>query len=666
MNNIDPFSSPLSLPHLGLPEEASDPQLTPVNKSFSPVNSAAVSLQGRVNVDPPSNSRPTKVSNSHFLFTAGAFFICVWAVANMWWTPIARLFTYVQHKSLFDGIEKAQIAKLSEGLSTIIEEEWLGMIVDPKKPGYTILNLPSAQLLQNIRLLRPNANEKEVSELVEKVVQIKEMVQKLEKEGGSLRLDVSSVQSLISETLKLPLYLDLKQERNCYAVNFVQCLAIKLVSTDATEALADYGKKCLGEEMFKNPDRSFSPKELADQLSGYLNRFSFNADAFGPIKEGRLIWMAAHPLRAIHGLYSNTHPLFYDGTQSNPYFSNFALIDPDTAKKLDFYFGPGPTGSPFFEHGVLPAYEKFDTFEMRFNHQNMHNKGDYPRIQDAIRIEMESSNLFHAVFSFDKPWAKAVSKKAFTTSDTFFDAIKPRVMNGLHEIRERKKASGLYIPENLLDPSQVEMAFTKAKEFCKNLGVANPHWRSSMRTEEGKDRMRKMMVHIADSFLMLGLVYKSFDMITPEMVQNQMNDLLDQDLFALRVSGACKQDVDRAVVSNITLRLFYRWTLDPSPLSADEVCEIAGAVFARARFVDDRNMLKRRYQILDDLLRFVGDAQGTLKAHTVLSQYRREAKESLQLLTADLTESETSGGIISSLWRNPASWFSQFKRAVIG
>ncbi len=310
----------------------------------------------------------------------------------------------IQHKSLSEGIEKAQIEKLGEGLRTIIEEPLLGAIAETGKPGHTILNRSKEHLLKNIQIVRPNAEMKEALQLVEKVIQIKEMIEKLEKEGSSFRLDVSCVKDLISEVMKMPIYRDLQEERNCYAVNFLQCLAVKLISADATEVLHAYGKKCLGEKVFSNSDSIFSPKDLADQLSGYLNRFSFNVDSFGPVKEGRLLWMAAHPLRAIHGLYSNTHPLLYNGTQDNPYFTAHAFMDMDSGKKLDFYYGPGPTGSPLFEHGVLPAYRKFDTFELRFNHQNMHNKGDYPRIQDAVR--MESPHHFHAVFSFDKPGRK--------------------------------------------------------------------------------------------------------------------------------------------------------------------------------------------------------------------------------------------------------------------
>jgi hypothetical protein len=135
--------------------------------------------------------------------------------------------------------------------------------------------------------------------------------------------------------------------------------------------------------------------------------------------------------------------------------------------------------------------------------------------------------------------------------------------------------------------------------------------------------MAKMMQLVTDAYLTLAMTYRSLDSITPKMVQRSLDTKLDKDLTALRTSGACKQDVDRAVIENISLRLFFRWAHNPAPLHCDEVYEIAGAVLGRARMVDDRKIIGGRYQILDDLLRFIGSAQGGVSTvHSLLKNYR--------------------------------------------
>src|SRR6185436_4087070 len=89
-----------------------------------------------------------------------------------------------------------------------------------------------------------------------------------------------------------------------------------------------------------------------------------------------------------------------DASEGNPNFSAHSFKI--GGKELKFYYGPGPTGNPVFEHGVLPAYEKFGVFELRFNHQDTSNRHEYVRIQELQRIVDENPKVLkHALLGFD-------------------------------------------------------------------------------------------------------------------------------------------------------------------------------------------------------------------------------------------------------------------------
>ena len=643
-----------SLSDLGISEL---PEQQPLDLGLSELPDPAtvdteIPLEEKVSKKAPSIASRVK---SAAILVFGSLFILMWSALNFWWAGIAKAVSYHNHKTLHEGIEKAQIKKLTEGLEIVVEGERLGQIADVNTPGRVIGSFTQRELAANtLELLGEGADRESASLMAKKVIQIKEKIQLLQHQGSSFFLDVASVRDGVGEVMNMQIFRDLANNPDCYAVNFLQILAVKLIATDGTETLQAYGKECLGIADLQ-PNSEIHPTELADLLSNYLKRPSFNVDGFGFGKEGRFIWWAAHPLKGIHALYSNTHPLSYDGSKGNPHFSGHSF-DLD-GKQVAFYYGPGPTGDPLFKYGLLPAYEKFGTFELRFNHQNTRNSKDHLRIQNAI--EMENDQHLHAVISFDKPWAQKLCSEFYSVED-FFTKLRDYESEGLRDLDDDPKTdNGLYIPEDLFSDDQVALALGKAEEFCQKLSESNTHWWINMQDHKGRERVGRMMILVADTFLTLGMLYGSFDRITSQMIENQMNDRLDKDLFAIRNSGACKQDVDRAVVENITLRLFFRWATDATPLTGDEVCEIAGAVFGRARIVDDRNLQMRRYEILDDLLRFVGaipNGGGVFMAHGVLKGYRDGL--ALNPLSEEIAKAATPA--------MPVSWYTYFKRKIFG
>jgi hypothetical protein len=390
-------------------------------------------------------------------------------------------------------------------------------------------------------------------------------------------------------------------------------------------------------------ENAFSPTQLADFMSGYLRKpgFSYHGLQF-------LLYIACHPLSAMHSAASEMDPLGYDPSEGNPPFSAHTFQSGN--KKLIFYYAPGPTGNPIFEHGILPAYEKFNVFEIRFNHQDTIKKSEYYRVKEIQRIGDENPQVLrHALIGFDTKMKKNRNLQ-FQNARSFFANYASYVKKGVRGHENQKEHSGFNIPAHLLNDAQIDHVLAKAERFCTELSQNNPFWNKKMQKKgpsslsnaarlfwkaaqgdrealyplyhPGKKRMAKMMQLVTDTYLTLAMISRSLDAITPVMVKQTLDEKLDKDLAALRTSGACKQNVDRAVVQNISLRLFFRWIENPAPLTREEVYEIIGAVFGRARLVDDRKIIEKRFVILEDLLRFIGSApNGVMRAHALLKEY---------------------------------------------
>ena len=519
-------------------------------------------------------------------------------------TAIPRAYSYAANKPLHDRLEKAQAATLAQSLKIVLQGPERGRTSpSPIRPSVQALKI---DLVKQGGLKAPSEKE-QADYLAQGAVRIRYTIEKMQR-GEFPRGGVQSLRSDLAALMNNPLYRKLKNADSA-AINFLQYVAVKLIAVDANSVLFDFGKEFLG----RSEKEKFSPQELADGMSAYLKRRGFSID------HGRLFYSAAHPNKAERSLMSVLDPLGYDASVGNPTFSahSFEL----GKKKMNFYYGPGPTGNPIFEHGVLPAYRKFGVFELRFNFQNTRDKAEALRVRDMVRIaDANSDVLKHAVLGFDTK----MDMTKFDSVDSFFDAYIAFVKDGLREIRAKDVDNGIYISQEMLSIDQVDNALAKAREFCRVVSQNNSHWKQAMSQGlHGKESMGKTMKLIADTCLCLSMLYRSFNEIPPEMAEKALDERLDRDLTAFRTSGACKQDIDRGVVGNIALRLFFRWASDASPLTNREACEIAGAVIGRAKIAEDRKIMKERYEVLDDFLRFVGSApRGVAQAHDLLGGYR--------------------------------------------
>ncbi|MBI5272764.1 MAG: hypothetical protein HY861_02130 [Chlamydiia bacterium] len=572
-----------------------------------------------------------KVQNAWLKFQAGRAAIYLFSFCFCWLTVWFRLYSHFYHKSLHDGIKDAQIQKLKSSFDVIIG----GHVGSTTKGAIaladqTIEFLSLSELRENIlqchKAIGCKQDPASATKLAHAVIAIREKIAKLHR-GEFVWGGVEGLREEIAEVMKMQIYQDLEnypeshKPKDCFAINFLQVLAVKFVAVDGTAALTAYGKKCLESHNGKPfaEEEQFGPADLADQLSGCLQAASFSSDGW----VRKMFWALAHPHLAVHSLKSVTQPLEYNASESNPSFTAYSYAD-SNGKEMRFYYGPGPTGDAIFEHGLLPAYKRFQIHELRFNHQDTHKKDDHARVQDAHRMAREHPEaLRHAVVGFDK--SRAVPAQFVGINDFFRQYSDSLVTGNAHrKIGGQKEDNGVCIPQDLLDDRQVRTALQFAESFCVQMDLHRQSALENRINAGGAEQARaaKAMQLIADTFLTLAMTYTSLDQISYEDMTRLFDEQLDQDLSSFYTSGACKQDVDRAVTENIMLRLFFRWATNPAPLTTQEVYEIAGAVFGRARLVDDRAIMKQRYAIMEDVLRFVGSAEDVHHAHQLLSGYR--------------------------------------------
>jgi hypothetical protein len=117
-----------SLSDLGiseLPEQPLDLGLSELPDSAAV--ETEIPLEEKVSQKAPSVASRVK---SAAILVFGSLFILMWSALNFWWAGIAKAISYHNHKTLHDGIEKAQIKKLLEGLELVVEGEQLGQIAD--------------------------------------------------------------------------------------------------------------------------------------------------------------------------------------------------------------------------------------------------------------------------------------------------------------------------------------------------------------------------------------------------------------------------------------------------------------------------------------------------------------------------------------------------------
>lgn len=559
---------------------------------------------------------------------------------------IPKMISYCYNKELNDDIRAARLTSLQQGFSVSLKgnESLEGVKLQTEKP-FTAWSKDRLSSICYGQLLPPRTQTegRRASDLQrrETQTQVKAYIDRVFdiKEAIFTGKDPDAIRSMIHEAMSTAVYQQLKNHTQNPAIEILQVLAVRDLCTDGRGALLNYGRKVLGEL----PKEEFSWGELATLLDHQAGDcLAFQRNGIG----STIIWGIAHPFEALHCTESSWFPLEFNGHQGNPNFSgyDFQLNVDGEEKEMHFYYGPGPTGDLLYNDGVLIWMDKqgVSVHELRQNFQNMHHEPEAMRIFEMLRYEQEHPDSMRLLStSFDTeamdmpqsfitspftPQAFMLLYAKYTMSELGIDDTarsideitddKTRHVEGDH-----REDNGYYVGKKVMSSLHFKDAIKTSEKIYVDLqekGVrdqiagAHSHWSNLMALgEKGKQRLGRMMQLGTHAVVSVGAVVSSLNEICgKEELEQVFEDKLHQDMVASRVSGACKQDIDRAVVENVALRLYFRLLNDPSPLTKDEIYSIVGAVIGRARIVEGRLLQWKRYEILSDLLHFVNDQEG--------------------------------------------------------
>jgi hypothetical protein len=435
------------------------------------------------------------------------------------------------------------------------------------------------------------------------------------------------IRKKISALMESDVYQKLKHSDNP-CVEFLQIVSMKFMGgkvEGASDPFVEYGREQLG----LLPGREhFNLGEMATLMDGKLkNTWDFQRNG----KLSTFFWAITHLADAVHSKKADLFPTAFNCHEGNPttYGYDFTLTENSKEKRIRFYYGPGPTGDRLYNDGYLVYMDKLQqkgltVFERRTNHQNIHKKSEAARIHEMRRYEGQHPNSLRLMsLSFDTPMMD--HPHDFTTCQEYFSVLK-NVYTKNREYRDmfaEKEQNGVYVGPKVMEDRQITGALDAAEGMFTDISHGNAFWEARLsENAAGKKRLGRMMNLGAHAFLGVGSIYKALqDTASEEEAAQKFGQKLDQDLLLSRASGACKQDIDRAIVENVAERVFFRIMKDPKPLSKEEFYSIAGAVLARAYIVEGRQIQLKRYDLLSDLFHFIGSEENMKKLQGHLKSY---------------------------------------------
>lgn len=460
---------------------------------------------------------------------------------------------------------------------------------------------------------QPDQDNQACASFISGVLELKKQLRGFQKalQERTLPSDaVAKIRRSMCALMESPVYLALI-DCDHPAVNFLQFLSVKLHAADGQEILKEHARAHLA----PTPrGRHISMGDLADSIGGTLaasNHYKNNNVFQGTV------WSLRHPRTFFDNLMANRDPLNRYPAEANPSHLGPVFSRPATGgatKTLRSYYAPAITGDRIAEYGLLPAYKKLGTFEVYFNYMDSEKKDEKKRIDDIERIATKKGYegcIKHVLIGFDTKFKHSATRnllKNYTGPNDFIDRYKAFLLPGVRDIGA---PSGFYIPKDLLSDRQIDGIFETAKAFF------NSQFPNGIVPPDKKRQVGQAILLAIDAIAAAAILYRSFD---DPRVRTTNHEGLDPDLTSCYISARCKQHIDRGAVQSNAFRLFYRLFEDDSPLTEDEFHEISGGILGRARTVDDRDILFRRYEFFDSLMRTIGPDHALLAAH--LRSYR--------------------------------------------
>ena len=495
--------------------------------------------------------------------------------------------------NLRDRIEKSRIFKLHEALNIVLtgpkkgqmgEAGWnqltdLDLFQDYEK---TIKEFTTAK--QSHETILWDDYQKFTNRVLALRSRIKNLYERSNKNGFRYFDSIQKIREELGKILQDPIYQKLK-DQDLTHINFLQILCVKLSRADGNEAFRAYAKDL----SLVGPNDQL--KDLETNMSDRLNRiFSHNRK-----NKGRtFLWSITHPLNTLHSLFgSHISPKNYNSHQNNPSFAGHTFTR--DKRSVQFVWGPGFTGDPIFEHGLLPAYKKFEIHETRFNYQDRSHKSENERINLGFKITDPSTNIDHILLGYDTK-AKYEPFASVTTVDQFVAAYKNLLTEG--------EVNGIRMDEKLLSKEVLNSIMHEAQELFAKMGIE-----PELTDKKTRDLGVRTMLMFLDAMISSAIIYKQLG------AAKKIKPGMDKDLQTDVVTAACKQGIDRGPIQSNALRLVYRHFSTKDPLTQDELAEIGGSTLGRARIVEGRNIIQRKYDVFDHFLHFVAKPEVSTHLH---------------------------------------------------
>ena len=608
--------------------------LAPLDPSRSP------SLSGRfvedfTYLEAKLPSSPIKLLLTKIVFVIASIIFGIFLIPT-------RLYSYYKMKPLLDGIEKAYAEKLLEATNVSLQgkysqktmQEWVQNRAFLTDTQAAYLSIKKGKKLTQDQI---NAFYRQADDFSTRVLDIYKMVRS--------RKSYKDIRVKIDLAMKNPVYQALKT-KEIPSVEFLQVLAVKYSSVNSKDLLKEYGKQNLGEIS----DKQYQWFELASLLDKEVDGFAHKRNRLYQ----NVMWGMTFPDKAMHSAESVFTPLDYNAYENNPDLYAHDFVSEDGKRSLQFSYGPGPTGDNLYKEGVLPYLDKLNEKGVSVHHLRINlqshkkdgrgtTKAEHVRVCQMLEYGQEHpDSLTMMSLAFDTK-ARDMGTDFILNTRASDDLINEVTKNlkahylapleqgdawGLAEedkfayrtLKHDGTDNGWYIPNKVLEHEEIEKAFDVSQAIFNEI---ERHANNHIRDKSLKDRQRfgRVMLLTVEGMVSLAALHKTLEKVPNK---EDLDQSLDEDLTASRIFAHCKQDIDRGIVNNVTLRLFHRILTDISPLSKDEVYEIAGGVLGRARIVDRRNIIWKRYENLSDFLHYFDSTEKVRALSEHLKKYIKQ------------------------------------------
>lgn len=395
---------------------------------------------------------------------------------------------------------------------------------------------------------------------------------------------MQKVREKIDKILGMDYYKNNKKNKDDSLIRYIHVAAHTL--TARAPGLAEmeaFGAK------FTLDDASESIAGLAQTLDhAVYNYYGFQKDNL----IGMIFWLIIHPQKTWASYRGHTAPLDY-----NSYKHGNANVELATYKvtnkqgqvmTMHHYFGPTPTADRLFE-AHLQHLENEGKGAVHFQHdlEFAGTKGEDERRLEKKDMADEHDNLTYMATPLDgEIWKGTGNFADVKTAEAFHDQLSVYVIGQSMREMPEEDDNSFYIPEILTykDVNDVvntsKAAFKRAENssYWQELAKAGP---------DGTKRLNKVQL----------LGFEA--MLAVKMILNTAEDA-KKDIEAF-MGQACKQDIDRGVIINV-MTLLYMDSLADIEINQDRIDQVVGIVLVRAGMVDDRAILRDRYEALSDFL----------------------------------------------------------------